>query len=320
VSLTVTDYYGAVNYSSVVGQITVTSSTPPPPPPTILALLEQYWWAVLIGIVVIVAIGGAAGASHKKKRAARQETPGETTKAKGKKGSETKTTSKQPALTQEQVYANLKHLFVFHKETGACLLYRPFTEAKFDPQLIAGFLSAISSFGGQFDEGAKLKTLEYHSFKILLEETKYLRHALLFQGNLDETLNHELKAFIIEFESVYKNHIANFRGELSYFKDAPSIIEKIFVPASKKVAESKISQEIGHVFHLYCPTCQKWFMQAPDAMVWGNETCETCNSPLSFVPRCARCGNSFTRPVEEYNAFKKSSPLCDKCGAPLYIQ
>jgi hypothetical protein len=230
-----------------------------------------------------------------------------------------------PTNTQEDVYAKLKHLFVFHKDSGACLLYKPFTPAKFDPQLIAGFISAISTFGDNFSKNSRLKTLDYQDFKILLEETSHCRHALLFQGNQDETLQRELDGFIREFETTYAAQIISFRGEISVFREARSIAERIFVPGGIDLSISDrapaVTRDEGdHVFHLYCPKCNHWHVQAPNTYIWGSETCEECHTSLMFVPKCSVCGNKFARPAIEFNEFKQRNPPCEKCGGVLHIQ
>ncbi len=94
-------------------------------------------------------------------------------------------------LAEEETMADamnkLSHLFIFHEESGVCLYYHPFTDAKIDPQLISGFLSAITSFGGQFEDAttkkkdtagvtvkkssSDLKELVYKEYHILMETT-----------------------------------------------------------------------------------------------------------------------------------------------------
>ena len=41
--------------------------------------------------------------------------------------------------------SQLRHLFIFHHVSGVCLYYHPFTDAKIDSQLVAGFCYGVLS-------------------------------------------------------------------------------------------------------------------------------------------------------------------------------
>ncbi|MBD3185360.1 PKD domain-containing protein, partial [Candidatus Bathyarchaeota archaeon] len=232
---------------------------------------------------------------------------------------------KEKAISKKNIDAllkQIKHLFVFHRKTSACLLYQPFTEKTTDPQLIAGFISAISSFGGTFDKKAKLKVLEYQSFKIILEETLLASYALLFEGQMDERLKEHFSKFIMIFENKYQDEISGFRGDLTPFNDAGDITKRIFKidRPLQQACISKKTKAHGKTFNLYCARCKEWKLQAPDTSIEGSETCTTCDSALYFVPRCYKCGHSILKPLEAFNAFKKDPETCEKCGGPMYIQ
>jgi hypothetical protein len=88
---------------------------------------------------------------------------------------------------------SIRHVFIFHEESGVCLYYHAFTDAKIDPQLVAGFLSAITSFGGKFeDTKAKKKGAA----------TKITKH----------------------FVQTYDKALKDWKGDLRPFKDAGTMI------------------------------------------------------------------------------------------------
>ncbi|HME52483.1 MAG TPA: fibronectin type III domain-containing protein [Candidatus Lokiarchaeia archaeon] len=285
--------------------------------------------ACVVGIVVIASAGVA---SRKKKAIARSRANAAPAKSKSG-GKETKQFAWiQPATTGplalEEVKARLKHFFVFHAKTGVCLFYQPFIETTIDPQLITGFISAISTFGETFDKEAELKILEYKSFKILLEETVVCKYALLFSGDVNDELNELLKGFIGEFESRFKKSLTDFNGNVSMFNLASEIVSNVFkltVPSENRASMidknlEKQLHEAAAPFNLYCPKCEQWLVKPGTAAVSGSETCPKCHQPLYFVPKCDNCGNGFVKPVREFNAFKNSPRKCDKCGSKMRIQ
>ncbi|HME52631.1 MAG TPA: hypothetical protein VKM55_10460, partial [Candidatus Lokiarchaeia archaeon] len=142
----------------------------------------------------------------------------------------------EPNLTPKQILSRLKHLFVFQRITGSCIVYQPFTQAVFDPQLIAGFLSAITSFGSEIQADAKLRVLEYQSFKILMEETDQCTYALLLEGDLIQQIKDLYHQFIFAFETAYSDDLGKFDGEITPFRSANELIKNIFsvdnLPAS----------------------------------------------------------------------------------------
>ncbi|MHA1891465.1 MAG: hypothetical protein ACTSYS_10795 [Promethearchaeota archaeon] len=289
---------------------------------------KNWYIFIIIGAGAMIAVG-AMIASKKKKTMM-------STKPVKKKTISTKTLPEEkqwikPATTEmldmDSIKKKIKHLFVFHGKTGVCLFYQPFSEKTIDPQLIAGFLSAIYSFGSSFEENAELRVLEYKDFKILMEETVTCRYALLFSGELDDTLNKLLKAFIGEFESKFRKQLQEFNGNVSVFNIASEIMQNIFkgksseVSAADAVSKKAMMKAQGvSYFHLYCPVCQKWYKRREGIKITGTETCKVCHQPLYFVPKCEKCGHTIIVNGRDYDSFKANPPKCDRCGGKMQIQ
>ncbi|MBN2153963.1 MAG: hypothetical protein JW839_21075, partial [Candidatus Lokiarchaeota archaeon] len=296
-------------------------------------LTDNWLMLAIVGVGLIVLFGAVAAARSKKKKVAKTQAKG----APGKKdtgryvaapgGAPAKQlTWIEPAtkniLTSDEVKSRLKHLFVFHAKAGVCLFYQPFTDATIDPQLISGFISAISSFGTSFEKGAELRVLEYKSFKILLEETMGCRYALLFTGEMEDKLNQLLKAFIGEFESKFRVQISEFNGNVSMFNLASDIMSSVFKLPVQGASSSpqKPVPEPAQPFNLYCPNCESWLQKPANFQVSGSETCKACSQPLFFVPKCDSCGNGIILPVQEFAKFRKAPMKCDRCGTVLRVQ
>jgi PKD repeat protein len=298
-----------------------------------MKFLADNWMLIsIIGIGLMIAIIGGSVAARRKKTKAAAKTKAITSKAPSKGKVVQQPAWIQPAtqtmLTLDDVKSRLKHLFVFHARTGVCLFYQPFSDVTIDPQLIAGFISAISSFGASFEKEAELRVLEYKSFKILMEETMACKYAMLFSGDMNDKLNELLKAFIGEFESKFRKPLSEFNGNISVFSFASQIMANVFkIPAP--VASDELALNLGgpegvpepsKPFNLFCPGCEIWTEKHAGITVSGGETCKKCGQGLFFVPKCDRCGNGFVLPVSEFNSFKKSPRKCDRCNVPLRIQ
>nr|MDO8118682.1 hypothetical protein [Candidatus Sigynarchaeota archaeon] len=150
-------------------------------------------------------------------------------------------------LAEEETMADamnkLSHLFIFHEESGVCLYYHAFTEAKIDPQLISGFLSAITSFGGQFDEATKKKTLApgtaakktsdlkelvYKEYRILMETSGPCKFAVLITGQTSKILSFKISQFIKHFMRTYDEALKDWKGNVRIFKDVEKMVRLIF--------------------------------------------------------------------------------------------
>ncbi|MEX2684523.1 MAG: hypothetical protein Q6373_023335 [Candidatus Sigynarchaeota archaeon] len=151
-------------------------------------------------------------------------------------------------LAEEETLADamnkLSHLFIFHEESGVCLYYHSFTETKIDPQLISGFLSAITSFGGQFEDAtakkkagaaattakkaSDLKELVYKEYRILMESSGPCKFAVLITGQTSKILSFKISQFIKHFMRTYEEALKDWKGNVRIFKDVEKMVRLIF--------------------------------------------------------------------------------------------
>ncbi|MBN2153106.1 MAG: GTP-binding protein [Candidatus Lokiarchaeota archaeon] len=121
----------------------------------------------------------------------------------------------------------LRHLYVFHEESGVCLYYHPFTDAVVDPQLISGFISAITSFGGKFEE-TSLKELVFKEYRILMETSGPCKFAVLIVRQASPILNNRIEGFIKTFMKTYGDALKDWIGNVRIFKDAEMLVRSVF--------------------------------------------------------------------------------------------
>ncbi|HME51798.1 MAG TPA: hypothetical protein VKM55_06245 [Candidatus Lokiarchaeia archaeon] len=147
--------------------------------------------------------------------------------------------------TMAEAMNSLRHLFIFHENSGVCLFYHSFTNAKIDPQLISGFLSAITSFGGKFkDKTAKkkamkedaapgiaasdLKELVYKEYRIMLATRGPCKFAVLITGQATGIMSSKIAEFIEHFMQTYGEALKDWKGNVRIFKDVDKIVGLIF--------------------------------------------------------------------------------------------
>ncbi len=134
--------------------------------------------------------------------------------------------------------ANLNRLLVLHKESGICV-FDPFAEESQDATLVAGFLQAISTFGhdlgdspGLADESEDARTLrelQYEGFRILINDGRFVRVALVLSGTPSDQLRNRLETFTDVFEKRYKADFEHWEGRVDQFNSAADLVEEVFL-------------------------------------------------------------------------------------------
>ncbi|MFX1378445.1 MAG: hypothetical protein ACFFA4_05075 [Promethearchaeota archaeon] len=122
---------------------------------------------------------------------------------------------------------NLEHILVLYKGTGTCIYFKSFGSEQIDPELISGFISAISSFGKDLVSQEELNEISYGDKMLLLSDGEYIRVALVLGKKASLILRRNLMEFIHGFEKSYNNELPNWRGQLNIFRDAGNTIDEI---------------------------------------------------------------------------------------------
>ncbi|MFW9881817.1 MAG: hypothetical protein ACFFG0_52805, partial [Candidatus Thorarchaeota archaeon] len=122
---------------------------------------------------------------------------------------------------------NLEHILVLYKGTGTCIFFKSFGSEKIDPELISGFISAISSFGKDLVSQEELNEISYGDKMLLLSDGEHIRVALVLSKKASLILRRNLMEFINVFEKSYTNDLPNWRGQLNVFRDAGVIVDEL---------------------------------------------------------------------------------------------
>lgn len=123
---------------------------------------------------------------------------------------------------------NIEHVLILYKGTGTCTYFKSFGSEEIDPELISGFISAVSSFGKDLLSSQPLSEIAYGDKVLLLSDGDYIRVALVLGKNASTTVRNNLSKFILAFEQEYQHELPTWRGQLNIFKDAGIIIDEIF--------------------------------------------------------------------------------------------
>ncbi|MFX1363384.1 MAG: hypothetical protein ACFFCE_10220 [Promethearchaeota archaeon] len=123
---------------------------------------------------------------------------------------------------------SLEHVLVLYKGTGVCIYFKSFGSEQIDPELISGFISAISSFGKDLVCQEELNEISYGDKMLLLSDGEFIRVALVLSKQASLILRRNLMEFIHTFEKVYAENLPKWRGQLNIFRDAGIIIDDIF--------------------------------------------------------------------------------------------
>ncbi len=123
---------------------------------------------------------------------------------------------------------NLEHILVIYKGTGTCVFFKSYGMEEIEPDLISGFLSAVSSFGKEMDSQEALNQIQYGDKTLLLADGQFIRVALVLDKEASIILRQHLKEFVDKFEKKYASALPDWRGQLAPFRDAGPIVDNIF--------------------------------------------------------------------------------------------
>jgi len=146
---------------------------------------------------------------------------------------------------------NLEHILVLYKGTGTCIFFKSYGSEQIDPELIGGFLSAVSSFGKEMSTQEALNEISYGDKMLLLADGVLIRVALVLGKKGSLILRRHLKTFINTFEKAYNDVLPNWRGQLNHFRNAGVIVDELL--NTSIILPHQISYEISNVKELKNP-------------------------------------------------------------------
>lgn len=150
-------------------------------------------------------------------------------------------------------------LFIINRN-GVPLFTKTYASSKVEPNLISGFLTAVSSFVREIspEQKSALRSIDAEGMKIMLESGENTVCALLVDYE-DKLSREALRTLVEKFEEKYGEALRNWNGNVAVFDSFEEDIEKILwvltlkpyhVPILKKRVEEdvKISRDFWPLF------------------------------------------------------------------------
>jgi hypothetical protein len=152
----------------------------------------------------------------------------------------------------------LYSLYVVYRD-GRTLLQRDFQIENMEPNLVTGFLSAVSMFlqdlvGRICEEGQQIRALEREDgrlrvidredVKILLEYGKNIYVAVFSTDDL-KAIRERMRHLVAIIERAHGELLENWMGDLTHFRDTVPLIDTIFRPFA--IAERYVPSRV-HTF------------------------------------------------------------------------
>jgi hypothetical protein len=169
---------------------------------------------------------------------------------------------------------NLEHILVLYKGTGTCIFFKSYGSEQIDPELIGGFLSAVSSFGKEMKTQEALNEISYGDKMLLLADGEYIRVALVLGKKASLILRRHLKEFINTFGKIFKDDLPNWRGQLNPFRKAGLIVDEIL--NTSIILPHQISSDFSSVKELKNP-------HARDVLKVAHSCCEETERSFLFI-------------------------------------
>ena len=202
---------GTIEHTSTSFQITDISIINPSSSPTGINLIELVPIIIIIGIVGSASIGAVGvykGVIIPKKR--REDNALEEIKT----------------IFDDAI--NIEYIVVIYKESGVSIFFKSMGLENVDPDLISGFISAVSSFGAKIELQESLTEMKYGEKSLLLSDGKYIRVGIVLSKKGSKLMRTHLKQFVEEFEERYADVLPNWQSSLLIFRDADDLVDKIF--------------------------------------------------------------------------------------------
>jgi len=180
---------------------------------------------------------------------------------------------------------NLEHILVLYKGTGTCIFFKSYGSEQIDPELIGGFLSAVSSFGKEMATQEALNEISYGDKMLLLADGNLVRVALVLGKNASLILRRHLKEFIGTFEKTYSEALPNWRGQLNHFRNAGLIVDDLL--NTSIILPHQISFDFSSVKDLKNP-------HSKDVLKVAQSCCEEAERDFFFIATLLKDASEMT--------------------------
>ena len=146
---------------------------------------------------------------------------------------------------------SIRQLLIIHRKSGTTIFSKSFYENETDPDLISGFLTAISAFEQELvGVTGGLEELKYKNIRILISIGNLISTCLIIDGDHvpSDNLNQLFSSFRNEFENRFKEELEGFEGFVAPFRDINDLLERYF---EVSILEPHVL--LSSDFYLYIP-------------------------------------------------------------------
>ncbi|MCD6483523.1 MAG: hypothetical protein J7L47_00265 [Candidatus Odinarchaeota archaeon] len=145
----------------------------------------------------------------------------------------------------------IRHFLIIHKGSGVSMFYKAYGTDPFEPDLISGFITALSQFGTEIVETtSETVELKQRGLYIFATDTKYMRFAIMSSEELSSTFKKILTDTIKSLGEKYDPMVANWRGDLRASKEIGLALENklalsfFYVPVAIKTTQNLKGKEL----------------------------------------------------------------------------
>jgi DNA-binding Lrp family transcriptional regulator len=114
----------------------------------------------------------------------------------------------------------LRHFMAVYLDRGTCVFYHPFTDERIQPDLISGFIAAITSVYGEIKgDGVRgtLEEIQYQGLRLNSFSGEFIIGILILEGEMTPLLKERLQFFVDMFENQYDQDLTEWNGLIDCF-------------------------------------------------------------------------------------------------------
>jgi hypothetical protein len=114
----------------------------------------------------------------------------------------------------------VQHFMAVYTDRGTCVFYHPFAQSRIQPDLISGFIAAITSVYGEIKgDGVQgsLEEINYQGLRLNSYSGRYIIGIMIVEGEMSPRLRDRLQFFVEIFEDQYESDLDGWTGLVDCF-------------------------------------------------------------------------------------------------------
>ncbi len=114
----------------------------------------------------------------------------------------------------------VQHFMAVYTDRGTCVFYHPFAQSRIQPDLISGFIAAITSVYGEIKgDGVQgsLEEINYQGLRLNSYSGRYIIGIMIVEGEMSSRLRDRLRFFVEIFEDQYETDLEGWTGLVDCF-------------------------------------------------------------------------------------------------------